>query len=122
VTKLRASDGVVQGSFAVGSYPNGVAFDGANIWVSNGNNGTVTKLRASDGAREPLPRVPFPMEWRLTEPTFGSRTAAAIRFLRFKRACCAECGSRLPHSGRRMVKEKRLDLRPEKSQGAIITI
>jgi hypothetical protein len=32
----------------VGAQPSGVAFDGANIWVVN-SNGTVTKLRASDG-------------------------------------------------------------------------
>lgn len=36
-------------SFAVGSQPSGVAFDGSNIWVSNHADGTVTKLRASDG-------------------------------------------------------------------------
>ena len=28
----------------------GMAFDGANIWVANSVGGTVTKLRASDGA------------------------------------------------------------------------
>ena len=51
VTKLRASDGAVQGTFNVGSAPSfGVAFDGANIWVGNYGAGTVTKLRASDGA------------------------------------------------------------------------
>ena len=49
VTKLRVSDGVVQGSFPVGATPLGVAFDGANIWVTNGDDNTVTKLRASDG-------------------------------------------------------------------------
>ena len=37
-------------SFAVGSAPFGVAFDGANIWVANFGSGNVTKLRASDGA------------------------------------------------------------------------
>src|ERR1039457_1049453 len=36
-------------SFAVGNYPGGMAFDGANIWVSNVADSTVTKLRASDG-------------------------------------------------------------------------
>ncbi len=37
--------------FAVGGQPRGVAFDGANIWVAScTNNGTVWKLRASDGA------------------------------------------------------------------------
>jgi hypothetical protein len=50
VTKLRSSDGALQGTFAVGSFPIGVAFDGANIWVANGNSNDVTKLRASDGA------------------------------------------------------------------------
>jgi DNA-binding beta-propeller fold protein YncE len=33
----------------VGSGPEGVAFDGANIWVANHDYNTVTKLRASDG-------------------------------------------------------------------------
>jgi len=36
--------------FAIpGEYPTGVAFDGANIWVTNNNSNTVTKLQASDG-------------------------------------------------------------------------
>src|SRR5438094_8314708 len=39
-------------SFTVGSDPVGVAFDGASIWVVNNGPGTVTKLRASDGAVE----------------------------------------------------------------------
>ena len=37
-------------SFAVGVYPMGVAFDGANIWVANCLGNNVTKLRATDGA------------------------------------------------------------------------
>jgi sugar lactone lactonase YvrE len=41
-------------SFVVGktenSNPYGVAFDGANIWTANSGEGTVTKLRTSDGA------------------------------------------------------------------------
>jgi len=44
VTKLRASDGDLQGTFNVGDSPEGVAFDGANIWVANYDDGTVTKL------------------------------------------------------------------------------
>lgn len=36
-------------SFKVGSQPYGVAFDGANIWTANYGDGTVTKLRTSDG-------------------------------------------------------------------------
>jgi hypothetical protein len=41
-------------SFTVGntqnSNPYGIAFDGANIWTANHGDGTVSKLRASDGA------------------------------------------------------------------------
>src|SRR5438034_553344 len=33
--------------FNVGTFPMGVAFDGANIWVANFQGNTVTKLRAS---------------------------------------------------------------------------
>jgi len=44
VTKLRASDGMRLGTFSVGSYPLGIAFDGANIWVTNTNSNTVNKL------------------------------------------------------------------------------
>lgn len=36
-------------NFAVGNEPEGVAFDGANIWVANFSDGTVTKLQANDG-------------------------------------------------------------------------
>ena len=50
VTKLRASDGALLGTFTVGTTPYGVAFDGANIWVANSGSDNVTKLRASDGA------------------------------------------------------------------------
>jgi DNA-binding beta-propeller fold protein YncE len=49
VTKLRASDGKLLGTFNVGTYPEGVAFDGANIWVANFGSSNVTKLRPSDG-------------------------------------------------------------------------
>jgi DNA-binding beta-propeller fold protein YncE len=45
VTKLRASDGSVLGTFTVGgNSPRALAFDGANIWVANSGNGSVTKL------------------------------------------------------------------------------
>src|SRR6202035_1318372 len=37
-------------TFRVGGQPAGVAFDGANMWVTNALANTVTKLRASDGA------------------------------------------------------------------------
>jgi len=48
VSKLRASDGAMLGSFTVGGTPNFVVFDGANVWVTVSPN-TVSKLRASDG-------------------------------------------------------------------------
>src|SRR5437763_9234230 len=37
-------------SFPVGNGPLGLVFDGANIWVTNSQDGMVTELRASDGA------------------------------------------------------------------------
>jgi DNA-binding beta-propeller fold protein YncE len=37
------------GTFTVGDAPHGIAFDGANIWVTNSGGGSVTKLRANDG-------------------------------------------------------------------------
>ena len=43
-TKLRASDGDLQGTFNVGNGPIGVAFDGANIWVANEYSSTVSRL------------------------------------------------------------------------------
>ena len=50
MTKLQASDGAVLGTFPVGAGPRGIAFDGANIWVANQPDSTVTELRASDGS------------------------------------------------------------------------
>jgi hypothetical protein len=41
-------------AFAVRKLAGGVAFDGANIWVSNHGSTTVTKLRASDGADQSI--------------------------------------------------------------------
>jgi outer membrane lipoprotein-sorting protein len=37
------------GVFPVGPLPSAIAFDGANIWVTNLGNATVTKMRVSDG-------------------------------------------------------------------------
>ncbi len=50
VSKLRASDGAILGTFPSGTTPAGVAFDGANVWVTNISRNTISKLRASDGA------------------------------------------------------------------------
>jgi DNA-binding beta-propeller fold protein YncE len=44
VTKIRASDSAVQGTFAVGTGPSGIAFDRANMWVVNQNSNNVIKL------------------------------------------------------------------------------
>jgi hypothetical protein len=50
VTKVRASDVTVLGTFSTGgAFPAGLAFDGANIWAPNSQSSNVTKLRASDG-------------------------------------------------------------------------
>jgi DNA-binding beta-propeller fold protein YncE len=43
VTKLRASDGALIGTFPTGQFPEGAAFDGANVWVVNAGDGTVSK-------------------------------------------------------------------------------
>ncbi|MEJ2598547.1 MAG: YncE family protein [Anaerolineales bacterium] len=44
-------------SFTVGTSPSGIAFDGANMWVTNYGDGTVSVLRASDGANVMTPNV-----------------------------------------------------------------
>ena len=70
--EIQASNGTVVGTYPVGTHSWGVAFDGANIWVSNDIDGTVTELRASDGtvwARFRLAAVP--PAWSSTEPTSG---------------------------------------------------
>jgi len=54
VSKVRASDGTVMGTFMVGHAPLAVVFDGASIWVFNQDatiGGTVMILRPSDGAK-----------------------------------------------------------------------
>ena len=48
VSKLQASDGANLGTFAVDK-PMGIAFDGANIWVTNQLTNSVVRLRAKDG-------------------------------------------------------------------------
>jgi hypothetical protein len=37
-------------NFATGIRPRGIAFDGANIWVTNQDSGNVSKLNATDGS------------------------------------------------------------------------
>ena len=43
VTKLRASDGSLVGTYSVGNGPKDICFDGASIWVANGSSNNVTK-------------------------------------------------------------------------------
>jgi hypothetical protein len=50
VTKLRANDGSLAGTYSAGNGAYGMAFDGANIWVSNHYDDLVTKIKASDGS------------------------------------------------------------------------
>jgi hypothetical protein len=43
VSELRASDGVLLGTFTVGQQPAAMIFDGANLWLANVND-TLSKL------------------------------------------------------------------------------
>ncbi|AUB81634.1 hypothetical protein THSYN_12135 [Candidatus Thiodictyon syntrophicum] len=45
ITKLRASDGAVLGTYTTGLGPSAVAFDGANVWVANSGRGTVKLIK-----------------------------------------------------------------------------
>jgi YVTN family beta-propeller protein len=49
VTKLRASDGAVLGTFALGSEPAGIAYDGSTLWIANSGSNTVVRVRPADG-------------------------------------------------------------------------
>jgi YVTN family beta-propeller protein len=50
IARLRAGDGAILGTFAVGKDPRGVALEGDNIWVTDFGDNTVRKLRSSDGS------------------------------------------------------------------------
>jgi hypothetical protein len=67
---------------------NGVAFDGANIWVANNlNGGTVTKLRASDGVNLVTFAVgSFPFGWPLMEQIYGWPMESVTPSLSFREA------------------------------------
>jgi hypothetical protein len=59
IKKLRASDGAPLATFATPDGANGIAFDGANIWLTHTRTRrAVTKMRASDGA------IPGTWQWR----------------------------------------------------------
>src|SRR4029077_9623273 len=73
VSKLRASDGKLLGTFAVGSDPLGIAFDGANIWVATRDDSTVSKLQPAMGRLlAPLASAVCHTAWRSTGRAFGS--------------------------------------------------
>jgi DNA-binding beta-propeller fold protein YncE len=44
VTKLRAADGALEGTYDTGQVPNAVCFDGANVWVANQASNTLSKF------------------------------------------------------------------------------
>ena len=50
VSKIRASDGTILGTFPAGLDPLGIAFDGTDIWIAERGTFAVGKLRTSDGA------------------------------------------------------------------------
>src|SRR6266508_2000707 len=50
VATLAQTDVPQIGAIAVGKGPEGVAFDGASIWVTNQFSNSVTKLQAANGA------------------------------------------------------------------------
>lgn len=52
ITKIRAADNAVLGSYPTGGLPTGVAFDGSAMWVTNQSSNTVSKIRVSDGANQ----------------------------------------------------------------------
>ena len=49
VVKLRPSDGTVVDSFSTGAAPQGIAFVGKKLWVTNGFDDDISVLAASDG-------------------------------------------------------------------------
>ena len=49
MTRLLASNGSTVGTYSVGTNPQGIAFDGINIWVANNGDNTVTELLAVNG-------------------------------------------------------------------------
>ena len=55
--KWYAAISTTWSNFGVGDTPIGIAFDGANMWVTNANSNTVSVLRASDGHHVMTPTV-----------------------------------------------------------------
>ena len=76
-------------TFAVGSGPEALAFDGANIWVANLGSNTVSVLRASDGFHVMTPTVgPSPVGLafdgaNMWVANYGSSTVSVLRASNF---------------------------------------
>jgi type II secretory pathway pseudopilin PulG len=47
ITKMRASDGLVLGTYQVGTHAEGLCFDGTNIGVANSGSDSVTKIQVA---------------------------------------------------------------------------
>jgi hypothetical protein len=54
VAKIRANDGNVLAQYTLNSNVAGVAYDGTYIWAANNSQGSISRLRASDGACVPV--------------------------------------------------------------------
>jgi YVTN family beta-propeller protein len=88
VTKLRASDGHVLGTFEVGHGPSGIAFDGQHLWIANNGSNNVVAVRPSDGAvmaTVPVGKNPFGVEistvlgiTRVWVTSFGSNNVTVV--------------------------------------------
>ena len=57
IDKLHTATGIIIGTYATGSNPQGVCSDGTNIWIANGADATVTALTGATGA--PIAGSPF---------------------------------------------------------------
>jgi hypothetical protein len=72
VTEIRPTDGATIGTFAVGTSPVAIVFDGATgIWIASSDAQSVTELRISDGAL--LRTVPLPVDGHSAMVSDGTR-------------------------------------------------
>jgi DNA-binding beta-propeller fold protein YncE len=50
LTKIAIATGQSMGTFSIGNHVRGLAYDGVSIWACNGNDNTVSRVRASNVA------------------------------------------------------------------------
>ena len=50
LTKIGIANGQSMGTFSIGNHVRGLAYDGVSIWACNGNDNTVSRVRASNVA------------------------------------------------------------------------